>query len=61
MTEPLLTPEQVAERLQIPVARVRQMCRSHELPAIKLGESRRSIWRIDPADLDRWITERKAA
>lgn len=61
MTEPLLTPEQVADRLQIPVARVRQMCRRRELPAIKLTNARQAPWRIDPADLDRWITERKAA
>lgn len=61
MTEPLLTPEQVAERLQIPVARVRQMCRSHELPSFKLTNVRQAPWRIDPDDLDRWITERKAA
>mgnify|MGYP002353587113 CR=1 FL=1 len=61
MTEPLLTPEQVADRLQIPVARVRQMCRSHELPAIKLGESRRSIWRIDPDEIKRIEEKGKAA
>lgn len=61
MTEPLLTPEQVSERLQIPVKTVRQMCRRRELPAFKLTDAKAAPWRIDPEDLDRWMKERRAA
>lgn len=58
MTERLLTPEQVAEHLQVPVKSVQEMLRTHEIRGIKVGRR----WRVDPADLDRYIDScRRAA
>lgn len=58
MTEPLLTPEQVAEHLQLPVKSVQAMLRVGEIRGIKVGRR----WRVDPADLDRYIAScRRAA
>ena len=58
MTERLLTPEQVAEHLQLPVKSVQEMLRVGEIRGIKVGRR----WRVDPADLDRYIDScRRAA
>jgi len=50
------TPEQVAERWQIPVKTVRQMCRRREL-GTKIGRH----WRIDPDEIKRIEEKGKAA
>jgi excisionase family DNA binding protein len=50
-TQNLLTPEQVAEILQIHVLTVYHYIRQGKLDAIRLGRS----YRIVPADLDRLI------
>lgn len=59
MTEPLLTPEQVAEHLQLPVKSVQSMLRVGEIRGIKVGR----LWRVDPADLASYIAScrRRAA
>lgn len=46
-----LTPEDVAQRYQVTVHSVREWCRSGKLRAIQIGR----LWRITPADLDRFI------
>jgi excisionase family DNA binding protein len=51
----MLTSEQVAERLNIKERRVQDLLRSGQLIGIKIGKD----WRIDPADLDRFIQQRK--
>lgn len=45
--ETYLTPEQVAEKLQLTKTTVYRMCRRGELPAVKLGKS----WRISSQKL----------
>jgi excisionase family DNA binding protein len=49
----LLTPEQVAEYLQVHVETVRRWLRSGELRGINLGG--RSRWRVRREDLQRFI------
>ena len=55
----LLTPSQVAKRLQVSVAWVRDhSTRKHpRLPVVRIG----GLLRYDPADIDRWIAEQRAA
>ena len=48
MNEKLLTPEQVAERLQVTERTVYGWLRRGKLPALKLGR----LWRIRPQDLE---------
>ena len=54
----LLTPAQIAERLQVSVAWVRDhSTRKHpRLPVVRIG----GLLRYDPADIDRWIAEQRA-
>jgi excisionase family DNA binding protein len=47
----LLTPEDVAEALNLPVTWVRGKARSGELPALKLGR----YWRFAPGAIDDYI------
>jgi excisionase family DNA binding protein len=47
----LLTPQQVAARLQVPTSRVYAAARRGELPSLKLGKYRR----FDEATLEAWI------
>ena len=51
----LLTPAQIAERLQVSVAWVRDhSTRKHpRLPVVRIG----GLLRYDPADIDRWIAD----
>lgn len=49
--EPLLTSQEAAEVLDIPVEAVGRLTESGKLHAIKLGGSRRSRTRIGPDDL----------
>jgi excisionase family DNA binding protein len=51
MPERLLTPEDVADRLQISPKTVRDMLRDGRLKGIKMGK----LWRIREADLDAFI------
>lgn len=54
-TGTLLTAYEVAERLRVPVDRVRRMIRNGELECIRL--SQRGI-RVDSTVLERWLAER---
>jgi excisionase family DNA binding protein len=49
--EPLLTPQEVAAELGIPVEDVWSLCRAGAIPSIKLGGSPRGRTRIRPEDL----------
>ena len=51
MNEKLLTPEQVAERLQVTERTVYGWLRRGSLPALKLGR----LWRVRPADLEHFL------
>ena len=55
----LLTPSQVAERLQVSVAWVRDhSTRKHpRLPLVRIG----GLLRYHPVDIDKWIAEQRAA
>jgi excisionase family DNA binding protein len=54
MTEPeVLTVEQVAEYLQIPVQTVRQHLRNRELPGRKVGK----VWRVLRSELEAWLRQ----
>ncbi len=55
MADKLLTPAEVAERLQVTRQTVWRWLREGELPAISLG----GIYRVDPADLDAFLEGRK--
>lgn len=54
----LLTPSQVAGRLQVSVAWVRDhSTRKHpRLPVVRIG----GLLRYDPADIDQWIAKQRA-
>jgi excisionase family DNA binding protein len=51
MDEKLLTPEQVAERLQVTERTVYGWLRRGKMPALKLGR----LWRIRPEDLEAFL------
>ena len=51
MNEKLITPEQVAERLQVTERTVYGWMRRGKLPALKL----RRLWRIRPEDLEGFL------
>jgi excisionase family DNA binding protein len=53
--ERLLTPEQVAEKLQVAVQTIYTWMRSGYLPSVKMGR----LWRIDPDDLEKFLEKRK--
>ncbi len=53
--EGFLTPEQIAERLQIHPKTVRNMCQRGELPAIKVARQ----WRVLERDFAQWVEEQK--
>lgn len=53
----LLTVRQVSEQLRCSVANVYGLIQDGELPYVPTG--RRKGYRIDPADLERFIQERK--
>jgi excisionase family DNA binding protein len=54
----LLTVSQVAERLQLNQETIRRWLRDGRLTGIDLG-SDSGGWRIDPADLDAFIADRR--
>ena len=47
----LLTPDEVAEMLQIARKTVVVMAREERIPCIRLGR----VLRFDPSEIDRWI------
>jgi excisionase family DNA binding protein len=50
---PLLTPEDVAELLQVDRETIYRMARRGELPAIKVARH----WRFRAARIDRWLRD----
>ena len=56
MNEKLLTPEQVAERLQVTERTVYGWLRRGTLPALKLGR----LWRVRPEDLEAFLENARA-
>jgi len=50
-----LRPEEVAEVLNVTVAQVYTLMRSHQLKAVKIGK--RGVWRVAVAALDDYIKE----
>ena len=49
--EELLTPNEAAAYLKVPVVTVWRWCRQGILPAVKIGK----YWRVDKRELDRFI------
>ena len=52
----LLTPDEVAEMLQIAHKTVVVMAREQRIPCIRIGR----IVRFDPAEIDRWIDNQRS-
>lgn len=52
-----LTPNDVAERLQVHVETVLRWARAGELPGAKLGQQ----WRFRPGDVENFVTRRMAS
>lgn len=50
-----LRPEEVAEVLNVTVAQVYTLMRSHQLKAVKIGK--RGVWRVAMVALDDYIRE----
>ena len=63
LIDPLLAPlkllevAHVAHRLSVSPGFVRQLIRTHQLPAIRFG----ARWRVDPLDLQAFINARRVA
>lgn len=62
MASTWLTPPQIADRLGVSPDKVHAWIRSGELAACDLSERRgcRPRWRVDPADLDAFLSRRRA-
>jgi len=61
-TAPLLTPPQVARRLQCTPEKVLRWIRTGSLRAVNLGDGpKRPRFRIDPAELDRFLVSREVS
>lgn len=54
----LLTPNEVAERLNVSVAQVYTLLRDSVLPGLKIGK--RGVWRVDPGQLEEYVERLKA-
>lgn len=52
---PLLTPDQVAQRLQVARTTVLDLLRQRRLVGVKVGPQ----WRVEPAALDEFIAEQR--
>ena len=52
----LLTPDELAEMLQIARKTVVVMAREERIPSIRIGR----IVRFDPAEIDRWIDSQRS-
>jgi excisionase family DNA binding protein len=57
--ERFLTPSEIARRLRVSSERVMGWIRRAELRAVNLGDSRRSKYRVRPADLESFLTMRE--
>ena len=55
MTGRVLTPNEIAERIRMTAAYIRQLCDRGELPARKVGK----FWRIEESDFDAWWAKEK--
>ncbi len=53
----LLTPEDIADWLQVTPQWVYEMARTRQIPAIKLGR----YWRFDRDSIQAWLIDRQAA
>lgn len=51
--EKFLTPEQVAEKLQVTIQTIYTWMRSGYLPSFKMGR----LWRVRPSDLENFINQ----
>lgn len=51
MQEEMLTPEEVAEYLKVPIQTIWRWCRQGTLPAVKIGK----YWRVPREKLDAFI------
>jgi excisionase family DNA binding protein len=60
MDDALLTVTEVSERLKIDEETVRRWLRRGDLIGIRLGGGR-SGWRVEPAELARFVQSKKAA
>lgn len=54
----LLTPDEVAEYLNITVSQVYTLMREGDLVALKIGK--RGVWRVDRSELDAYISRLKS-
>lgn len=54
---PLLTPEEVAERLAVSAKMIRAWLRDGRLPGIRLGR----LWRVNPDALERFLGQAQTA
>ncbi len=54
-TANLLTVAQVAQRLNVSLWTAYRKIESGEIPAVRLGTSKRSLIRVDPRELDDWL------
>lgn len=52
---PLLTPDQVAQRLQVARSTVLELLRQRRLVGVKVGLQ----WRVEPSALDQFIAEQR--
>lgn len=55
MTTTYLTPREVASRLKVNPATVRNLCHQGQIPALRFGGS----WRIEEAGLDAYLASRR--
>ncbi len=55
--DPLVTPEDIAKRLQTTVRHIHELLRTKQIPGIKLGK----LWRVTERDLSAWIESQKKA
>lgn len=56
-----LTAKAVAEELSVSVDQVKKMITGGDLPAIDVGQGKRTFWRIAREDLDKWTDDQRAA
>jgi excisionase family DNA binding protein len=58
-TEDSITLREAARRTGLAPVTLRQAARSGRLQAVRIGEGRRSIFLVSPADLERYLAGRK--